>query len=132
MTVNSRPKAQAMLYERSIRGLKTQNHHSALATMATLIRVQNGPRLPPVAEYDAWLEANSDPRGRGSRHISGAKLRRMAEMRRNGFSRKAAGEGVGLCSVIAIKWLRLLPASMGGETPTAIRTPSNTRSGREG
>ena len=96
-------------YEHSIYGLRTQNHHCSLPTMAGFIRIASA-KAPPVEEYDAWIaaRASADPRGR--QKIDGAQLRRAVLMRRSGSSVADVVERFGK---IAAKLINQLPSELG-------------------
>lgn len=71
---------------------------------------------PPVAAYDEWFaerQRTSNRRGRGKTPMTGAKLRRMVVMRRQGSTLKECGAAVGIGQVPAMEWLALLPSELG-------------------
>lgn len=70
---------------------------------------------PPVAEYDAWLQSrNYAPSPWTHRvHPTGAKLRRIVIMRRDGCNWSECGEAVGVTGGTAKNWVEFLPMHMG-------------------
>ena len=63
-----------------------------------------------VADYEAWLR-NRDRNRRTQSHnkCTGAKLRRIVIMRRQGSTWKECGEAVGVCGSVAQDWVDFLP-----------------------
>lgn len=63
-----------------------------------------------VADYEAWLQArNRNRRTHSGNKCTGAKLRRIVIMRRQGSTWKECGEAVGVCGSAAQDWVELLP-----------------------
>ena len=65
---------------------------------------------PPVAEYDAHIA--SAYRNRRCINASGAQLRRIVIMRRNGSTWKECGEAVGVTGSAARDWVVMLPLAL--------------------
>lgn len=98
------------------RANKIYSSPASTAKHGTIVSVpHNGRRLTvqakpiaPVAEYEAWLRARN--RNRYSHNRStGAKLRRIVIMRRQGSTWKECGEAVGVCGSVAQDWVEFLP-----------------------
>jgi hypothetical protein len=98
------------------RANKIYSSPASTAKHGTIVSVpHNGRRLAmqakpiaPVAEYEAWL------RGRNrnmysSNQSTGAKLRRIVIMRRQGSTWKECGEAVGVSGNCAKEWVDFLP-----------------------
>jgi len=64
--------------------------------------------VAPVADYDAWLRRRNRFNGGGSK-CTGAKLRRIVIMRRQGSTWKECGEAVGVVGSAAKAWVEFLP-----------------------
>jgi hypothetical protein len=118
MTVNSSPRQQSSRYDRSIRDMRTPNHHCAVGTGATFLTIQSLP-LPSIGEYAAWVSpilAARNPLGRGcATWATPEHLRRAVAMRRNGCSFAEIGATTGASGGIVGRWLRRLPPELGGE-----------------
>ena len=71
------------------------------------IRIQAKPILP-VSEYDAWMK-NGNRRVNGNDRRTGAKLRRIVIMRRQGSTWIECGRAVGVSGDSAMKWVEFLP-----------------------
>lgn len=71
------------------------------------IRIQAKP-IASVVEYDAWLANGNRRRNKGDRR-TGAKLRRIVIMRRQGSSWNECGYAVGVCAQVAARWVEFLP-----------------------
>lgn len=70
---------------------------------------------PPAEEYNRWLAdwiATSDKHGRGKTPLTGAKLRRIVVMRRQGSSLAECGRAVGVSPKPVLDWLARLPVEM--------------------
>lgn len=67
---------------------------------------------PPVAEYDDWLRSGNN-RLHGNSPCTGAKLRRIVIMRRDGCNWSECGEAVGVTGGTAKNWVEFLPMHMG-------------------
>lgn len=63
-----------------------------------------------VADYEAWLQArNRNRRTHSGSKCTGAKLRRVVIMRRQGSTWKECGEAVGVTGSVAQDWVEFLP-----------------------
>lgn len=63
-----------------------------------------------VADYEAWLQArNRNRRTHSGNKCTGAKLRRVVIMRRQGSTWKECGEAVGVTGSVAQDWVEFLP-----------------------
>jgi hypothetical protein len=100
------------------RANKIYSSPASVAKHGTIVSVHhNGRRLAmqakpiaPVAEYDAWLQArNRNRRTHSGNKCTGAKLRRVVIMRRQGSTWKECGEAVGVCGSAAQDWVEFLP-----------------------
>jgi hypothetical protein len=100
------------------RANKIYSSPASTAKHGTIISVHhNGRRLAmqakpiaPVADYDAWLQArNRNRRTHSGNKCTGAKLRRVVIMRRQGSTWKECGEAVGVCGSAAQDWVEFLP-----------------------
>jgi hypothetical protein len=67
---------------------------------------------PPVADYDEWLRSGNNTL-HGNSRCTGAKLRRIVIMRRDGCTWRECGEAVGVSATTAWKWVEFLPMRMG-------------------
>lgn len=63
--------------------------------------------IAPVADYDAWLWSRNRFRREG--RCTGAKIRRIVIMRRQGSTWKECGEAVGITGGCAKEWVEFLP-----------------------
>jgi hypothetical protein len=71
------------------------------------VRIQAKP-IAPVAEYDAWLRGSNRHRNSHNKR-TGAKLRRIVIMRRQGSSWAECGAAVGVVGSCAKDWVDFLP-----------------------
>jgi len=71
------------------------------------VRIQAKP-IAPVAAYDAWLRGSNRNRHSHNRR-TGAKLRRIVIMRRQGSSWAECGAAVGVGGSCAKEWVEFLP-----------------------
>lgn len=70
--------------------------------------------LPPVAEFDAFVSLQlAKTRGKQSK-MTGAKLKRVSMMRRNGCTLKECGRAIGVSLTCVKDWCNRLPAALGG------------------
>jgi hypothetical protein len=98
------------------RANKIYSSPASTAKHGTIISVHhNGRRLAmqakpiaPVAEYEAWLRGRNRNRY-SSNQSTGAKLRRIVIMRRQGSTWKECGEAVGVSGNCAKEWVDFLP-----------------------
>ena len=67
---------------------------------------------PDASEYDAWLSLQLAKTRGSTAKVTGAKLRRMVIMRRQGSTFAEIGRAVGLTSVTARNWLIALPEAL--------------------
>jgi hypothetical protein len=73
------------------------------------IAIQAKP-IAPVADYEKWLRnRNRYNGGGGGSKCTGAKIRRIVIMRRQGSSWKECGEAVGVVGSAAKAWVEFLP-----------------------
>jgi hypothetical protein len=100
------------------RANKIYSSPASVAKHGTIVSVHhNGRRLAmqakpiaPVADYEAWLQArNRNRRTHSGNKCTGAKLRRVVIMRRQGSTWKECGEAVGVCGSAAQDWVEFLP-----------------------
>jgi hypothetical protein len=103
---------------RMYRANKIYSSPASTAKHGTIISVHhNGRRLAmqakpiaPVADYEAWLQArNRNRRTHSGNQSTGAKLRRVVIMRRQGSTWKECGEAVGVSGSCAQDWVEFLP-----------------------
>jgi hypothetical protein len=103
---------------RMYRANKIYSSPASTAKHGTIISVHhNGRRLAmqakpiaPVAEYEAWLQArNRNQRTHSGNQSTGAKLRRVVIMRRQGSTWKECGAAVGVSGSCAQDWVEFLP-----------------------
>ena len=103
---------------RMYRANKIYSSPASTAKHGTIISVHhNGRRLAmqakpiaPVAEYEAWLQArNRNRRTHSGNQSTGAKLRRVVIMRRQGSTWKECGAAVGVSGSCAQDWVEFLP-----------------------
>ena len=93
--------------------------HASTAKHGTIISVPHeGKRIAmqakpiaPVADYEAWLNSRNSYIGYGSK-CTGAKLRRIVIMRRQGSSWKECGDAVGVVGTAAKAWVEFLPLEL--------------------
>ena len=101
---------------RMYRANKIYSSPASTAKHGTIISVHhNGRRLAmqakpiaPVAEYEAWLRGRNRNRY-SSNQSTGAKIRRIVIMRRQGSTWKECGEAVGVSGNCAKEWVDFLP-----------------------
>ena len=67
--------------------------------------------VAPVADYEVWLNSRNRFSGGGSK-CTGAKLRRIVIMRRQGSSWKECGDAVGVVGSAAKAWVEFLPLEL--------------------
>jgi hypothetical protein len=66
--------------------------------------------IAPVAEYEAWLRGRNRNRYmNGNNQSTGAKIRRIVIMRRQGSTWKECGAAVGVSGNCAQDWVEFLP-----------------------
>lgn len=103
---------------RMYRANKIYSSPASTAKHGTIISVHhNGRRLAmqakpiaPVADYEAWLRArNRNRRTHSGNQSTGAKLRRVVIMRRQGSTWKECGAAVGVSGSCAQDWVEFLP-----------------------
>jgi hypothetical protein len=103
---------------RMYRANKIYSSPASTAKHGTIISVHhNGRRLAmqakpiaPVADYEAWLQArNRNRRTHSGNQSTGAKLRRVVIMRRQGSTWKECGAAVGVSGSCAQDWVEFLP-----------------------
>ena len=103
---------------RMYRANKIYSSPASTAKHGTIISVHhNGRRLAmqakpiaPVADYEAWLQArNRNRRTHSGNQSTGAKLRRVVIMRRQGSTWKECGAAVGVSGNCAQDWVEFLP-----------------------
>lgn len=68
--------------------------------------------IAPVEAYERWI-ANRNQRRRGKIKFTGAKLRRIVIMRRQGETWTECGQAVGVDGNTARRWLEFLPLELG-------------------
>ena len=101
---------------RMYRANKIYSSPASVAKHGTIVSVHhNGRRLAmqakpiaPVAEYEAWLRGRNRNRY-SSNQSTGAKIRRIVIMRRQGSTWKECGEAVGVSGNCAKEWVDFLP-----------------------
>ena len=101
---------------RMYRANKIYSSPASVAKHGTIVSVHhNGRRLAmqakpiaPVADYDAWLRARNRNRY-SSNQSTGAKIRRIVIMRRQGSTWKECGAAVGVSGKCAQDWVEFLP-----------------------
>jgi len=72
--------------------------------------------LPHVAEYDALVAAmTTGKNGKRASKMTGAKLRRIVTMKRNGCSVKEICEAAGTSNSNIYSWFAVMPARLKGE-----------------
>jgi len=74
------------------------------------VRIQAKP-IAPVAAYDAWLRGSNRHRNSHNKR-TGAKLRRIVIMRRQGSSWAECGAAVGVGGSCAKDWVDFLPLDL--------------------
>ena len=103
---------------RMYRANKIYSSPASTAKHGTIISVHhNGRRLAmqakpiaPVADYEAWLRGRNRNRYmNGNNQSTGAKLRRVVIMRRQGSTWKECGAAVGVSGSCAQDWVEFLP-----------------------
>lgn len=103
---------------RMYRANKIYSSPASTAKHGTIISVpHNGRRLAmqakpiaPVADYEAWLRGRNRNRYmNGNNQSTGAKIRRIVIMRRQGSTWKECGEAVGVSGRCAQDWVEFLP-----------------------
>jgi hypothetical protein len=105
-------KGDCLRYERATKNIKSDGGSGAhLYHMATFL-LCHSTAPPPASEYETWLASaiSHDPRGKTK--LTGAKLRRVITMRRNGCSIREAGHSVGISAEALSKWLDRLPPEL--------------------
>lgn len=98
------------------RANKIYSSPASVAKHGTIVSVpHNGRRLAmqakpiaPVADYEAWLRGRNRRTHSGNR-CTGAKMRRVVIMRRQGSTWKECGEAVGVSGSAAKDWVEFLP-----------------------
>lgn len=103
------------LCDKATRGFKRQNHHASIVHLGPMAAIRSA-TPPPVVEYDAWLaerapDCRNGVRSRGF-NMTGAKLRRMVVMRRQGCTGQDIGLALGITAIAANGWLRKLPEGL--------------------
>ena len=103
---------------RMYRANKIYSSPASTAKHGTIISVHhNGRRLAmqakpiaPVADYEAWLRGRNRNRYmNGNNQSTGAKIRRIVIMRRQGSTWKECGAAVGVSGNCAKEWVEFLP-----------------------
>ena len=103
---------------RMYRANKIYSSPASTAKHGTIISVHhNGRRLAmqakpiaPVADYEAWLRGRNRNRYmNGNNQSTGAKIRRIVIMRRQGSTWKECGAAVGVSGSCAQDWVEFLP-----------------------
>jgi hypothetical protein len=90
----------------------TSNRDSVFAPHTGFRLACHSAAPPPIAEYDAWLESIRSDDPRGKLKVTGAKLRRLAIMRRDGRTFKECGSALSMSTVIAMRWINRLPQGL--------------------
>jgi hypothetical protein len=100
------------------RANKIYSSPASTAKHGTIISVHhNGRRIAmqakpiaPVADYEAWLRGRNRNRYmNGNNQSTGAKIRRIVIMRRQGSTWKECGAAVGVSGNCAQQWVEFLP-----------------------
>lgn len=107
MYVRGRIRGDLDNFAESGRGSNTVHagHHGGLLRM-------HSATPPPVEEYERWLSERLSNDRRARPKITGAKLRRMVVMRRQGSEMAEIGRAVGLKGAGPRKWLAMLPPEL--------------------
>lgn len=112
------PQSSARRYEHSIKGLKHQNHHCSMPSLAGFVCIAP-PKISPLAEFEAWLATLPDlPKGGGK--PDARVLRRIVTMRANGCGDTEIGNSIGKSGVFVNRWRHKLPTTLGGDSPSPL------------